>query len=233
MMTIKHTYAMIPVLLICFMQSSAALAQVEIADGIFVTAKTYNVPRNEAPFFNFAEKTVENLAADKSLLENFTTSDQIESGFESAIRSGWKYFFEEDYSTAGKRFNQAHLLKPGHAAVLHGFGVLTIVRFEDPNYAQELLSLAIQQPDTPDMAYFDLGLLLMKSSHPADAITFFKTAIEKIPDYPATWFNLAVSLMESSGDRDAACKVLRQAQPWIKDDTSKRSAIDLNRAIGC
>jgi len=230
MMPIKHLVSM---MLICFTQFASASEGVEIAEGIFVSAKTYDVPENEAPFFNFAKKTPEGSAADKLFLKNFTTSDEIQAGFDGAIKRGWNYFFEGDYSTSARRFNQAHLLKPAHAAVLHGFGVLAIVRFKDPDYGEELLSLAIQHPDTPDMAYFDMGLLLMNSSRPADAIPFFRTATEKIPDYPAAWFNLSVSLMESSGDRDAACEVLRQAQVWFKDNTSKRSSADLNRAIGC
>lgn len=230
MMPIKHIVSM---MLICFTQFASASEGGEIAEGIFVSAKTYDVPENEAPFFNFAKKTPESSAADKLFLKNFTTSDEIQAGFDGAIKRGWNYFFEGDYSTSARRFNQAHLLKPAHAAVLHGFGVLAIVRFKDPDYGEELLSLAIQHPDTPDMAYFDMGLLPMNSSRPADAIPFFRTATEKIPDYPAAWFNLSVSLMESSVDRDAACEVLRQAQVWFKDNTSKRSSADLNRAIGC
>ena len=62
----------VPLLIWLLAVTAPAYAQpqkVEIAPGVSVSRKTYRVPANEAPFFNFAEKTEAQKASDQKLVD--------------------------------------------------------------------------------------------------------------------------------------------------------------------
>src|SRR4051812_13341381 len=95
----------------------------EIYLAIFqVNSNASSEPVNEIPMYGGARKTPEQEKADKdftdSVTKNGTTKEQASK---LLTDRGWEAFYNNDLSTAIKRFNQAWLLTPKETRVLWGF----------------------------------------------------------------------------------------------------------------
>ena len=115
-----------PILLLIWLVTATipGLAQAqkaEVSPGVSVSRKTYRVPDNEAPFFNFAEKNEAQKAADKKLVDAILerVPDRSKAAG-TAIVAGMRAFLSDnDIATAAKRFNQSYLLDPQQSGVYH------------------------------------------------------------------------------------------------------------------
>lgn len=104
--------------------------QVEVAPGITVTRKTYPVPANEAPFFDFVEKTPRQREVDDHLVtEALKIAPDRAKAAQYAIGSGWRELLaNRDPAAAARRFNQAFLLEPHQSGIYQGFAAVVETR---------------------------------------------------------------------------------------------------------
>src|SRR5215207_6018041 len=108
----NHFYCVLFSMAIVSFSSTARAEKVEITRGVNVTKTTYSVPSNEAPFFNFAEKTVGQKEADEHFIAEILKRVPDRSKAAQAARgAGWQALIARgDFGTAAKRFNQTFLL---------------------------------------------------------------------------------------------------------------------------
>jgi Flp pilus assembly protein TadD len=188
---------------------SAAQAQpAEVAPGVTVTRKVYPVPVNEAPFFNFAELTPSQRAANESFVREFLQRipDRSEAA-QTASDAGWQALFTRgDYATAARRFNQAYLLSPNESMVYHGFAAVAASRFHDFEFADELFRIAARMNSPSKALRADHGRVLLMAGRPHEAKPLLESAVRDDPDWAVPKSNLAWALLQT-GDVAAACRL--------------------------
>ncbi len=87
---------------------------------IFYTEEK-NIPENEIPMYGYV--SIDN-SPEKYLPRIVLDGEDKKYALKGAVQLAWKYFYEEDYKTSIKRFNQAWMIDPACAEVYYGFGVL-------------------------------------------------------------------------------------------------------------
>ncbi len=205
----------------------------EVAPGVSVSRKTYRVPANEAPFFNFIEKTEAQKASDQRLVDAVLEKvpDRAKAAG-TAINAGMRAFLSDnDIATAAKRFNQAYLLDPQQSGVYHGFALVAAARFNDFDYADELFRLAagMKSPARPLRA--DHGRMLLIANRPAEAKTVLMQAVKDAPDWAVPRMNLAWATLQT-GNRDEACRLVIQVKGQDLESVERDLALFKQKA-GC
>jgi Tfp pilus assembly protein PilF len=193
--------------------ASAQAQKAEVAPGVSVTRKTYRVPDNEAPFFNFIEKTQAQKASDQKLVDAMLERGPDRSrAARTAIDAGMRAFLSDnDIATAAKRFNQAYLLDPQHSGVFHGFALVAAARFNDFDYADELFRLAARMKSTAPPLRADHGRMLLIAGRPAEAKVLLEQAVRDTPDWAVPRMNLAWATLQT-GNRAEACRLITQVK---------------------
>lgn len=189
--------------------ASAVHAQkAEVAPGVPVTRKTYQVPVNEAPFFNFAEKNEAQKLADQKLVADLLRQIPDHSqAAAAAIKAGMRAFLiDNDYVTAAKRFNQAYLFDPQQSDIYHGFAMVVAARFKDFDYADELFRVAARMQSPSPSLKADHGRTLLMAGRPAEARPLLEAAVKDTPDWAVPRMNLVWAVF-LTGDRDEACRL--------------------------
>jgi Tfp pilus assembly protein PilF len=211
----------------------AQAQKAEVAPGISITRKTYRAPDNEAPFFNFAEKTEAQKPSDKKLVEAVLERVPERSrAARTAIDAGMRAFLSDnDIATAGKRFNQAYLLDPQQSGVYHGFALVAAARFNDFDYADELFRLAARMRSPAPPLKADHGRMLLIANRPAEAKPLLEQAVRDTPDWAVPRMNLAWATLQT-GDRLKACRLVTQVVGRDLENVERNMALFKQKA-GC
>jgi len=228
----KHTAVFVFILAIA-LPSSAKAQKVEVAPGVTVTRKTYQVPANEAPFFNFVEKNEAQKAADQQLIDGVLRQVPDRSkAANAALKSGTQAFLEkQDFSTAAKRFNQAYLLDPQQSGVYHGFAMVAAARFRDFEYSDELFRLAARMK-APSLALSaDHGRTLLMAGRPQEARPLLEKAVKDTPDWAVPRMNLVWATL-LVGNRDEACSLAKEVKGQDLESVKSDLALFSQKA-GC
>ncbi|WP_230533505.1 tetratricopeptide repeat protein [Microvirga roseola] len=207
---------LIPILIWLLGATVPACAQAQkvgVAPGVSVTRKTYRVPINEAPFFNFAEKNEAQNAADQKLVADVLQRipDRAKAT-EAAILAGMRTFLQEgDIATATKRLNQATLLDPQRSGIYHGFAMVVAARFNDFDYADELFRVAALTASPAPSLRADHGRMLLIAGRPAEAKPLLEQAVRDTPDWAVPRMNLVWATLQT-GSREEACRLAAQVK---------------------
>ncbi|MEE1658079.1 tetratricopeptide repeat protein [Microvirga sp. CF3062] len=227
---------LVPLLVWLLAAAVPTLAQAqkaEVAPGISVTRKTYRVPDNEAPFFNFADKNEAQKAADKKLVDAVLerVPDRTRAAG-TAIDAGMRAFLSDnDFATAAKRFNQAYLLHPQHSGVYHGFALVAAARFKDFGYADELFRLAARMKSPAPPLAADHGRTLLIAGRPAEAKALLEQAVKDTPGWAVPRMNLAWAALQT-GNRAEACRLITQVKGQDLESVERDLALFKQKA-GC
>jgi Tfp pilus assembly protein PilF len=216
-----------------FAPAIAQVQKVEVAPGITVTRKTYQVPSNEAPFFNFVEKNEVQKAADQRLIAGILQQGyDRERAASSAVVSGSRAFLQvRDIATAARRFNQAYLLDPQQSGSYHGFAMVVAYRFRDFEYAHELFQVAAKMKLPAESLNADHGRVLLMAGRPAEAKTVLEQAVRDTPDWAVPRMNLAWATLQT-GDRAQACRLVTQVKGQDLESVERDLALFKQKA-GC
>lgn len=208
----KHIIALILIFGSTF-SADAQSQKIEVAPGVSVTHRTYQVPINEAPFFNFSEKNEAQRKADQKLIENVLREiPERSKAADAAIAAGTRVLLgENDVSTAAKRFNQAYLFDPQQSGVYHGFAMVVASRFQDFEYADELFRIAARMKSPSRALSADHGRMFLIAGHPAEARPLLEQAVKDTPDWAVPRMNLAWAVL-LTGNRDEACRLKEQVK---------------------
>lgn len=188
----------------------AAAAQadaVEITPGVSVTQKTYPVPSNEAPFYNFADASAMKKVNEEFVAEVMKLALDRPAAAQQAVARGWEALLgKRDPATAAKRFNQAFLLDPQQSGVYHGLAAVVADRFGDYAFADELFRVAARMNSPARTLSADHGRVLLIAGRPGEAKPLLERAVRDNPDWAVPQSNLAFALMQT-GDAAEACRV--------------------------
>jgi len=229
----KSLFILLACMLGTVLPASAQAPKVEAAPGVLVTRKIYEVPLNEAPFFNFAEKNEAQKSADEKLIAGVLQQVPNRSmAAEAAIKAGTRAFLEQgDVATAAQRFNQAYLFDPQQSGIYHGFAMVVSTRFKDYDYADELFRVAARMKAPSLSLRADHGRMLLMAGRPAEAKPVLEKAIDDAPDWAVPRMNLAWAVL-LTGPREEACRLLDQ----VKGEGADRLKADLalfKQKAGC
>ncbi|WDF48099.1 hypothetical protein PQ459_06350 [Chryseobacterium sp. KACC 21268] len=111
---------------------------------LFFNCKSQDCPQgiNVLPMYGNAKKCKEQLESDKEFLAEMDKKfDNRKDAAKSLIKSGWDYFYKNDYNTSMKRFNQAWLINKEIYEIYWGFGNLVAVQ-GNPENALKYFDLA-------------------------------------------------------------------------------------------
>ena len=204
----RNCAAMFLWFLAALLPAAAQGQKVEVAPGVSVSRRTYQVPENEAPFFNFAQKNEAYKAADRQFIDGVLTKvpDRAKAA-RLSIAAGDRALLEgDDAATAAKRYNQAHLLDPQQSGIYHGFAMVVAVRFNDIDYADDLFRVAARLKSPKPNLKADHGRMLLIAGRPADAKPLLEQAIQDTPDWAVLRMNLAWAVLQT-GDKEEACRL--------------------------
>lgn len=98
---------------------------------LFSLFYTQNCPEkiNILPMYGEVTKCKEQLESDKEFLAEMDRFfPKRRDAMQDRIKSGWKYFYENDFETSMKRFNQAWLLSPESYEIYWGFGNIIAIK---------------------------------------------------------------------------------------------------------
>ena len=213
--------------------ASARADQVEVTPGVTVTRKTYPVPLNEAPFFNFARRTAElNKSDEDFILEISRHEPDRAKAAQYAIARGWQALkSERDPATAAKRFNQAFLLDPQQSGVYHGLAAVVESRFRDFDFSDELFRIATRMNSPAPTLSADHGRMLLIAGRPAEAKPLLERGVGDNPDWAVPQSNLALALLQT-GDAADACRVAAMVKGRDLDSVRSDLAL-LRRRANC
>ncbi|MCG6207967.1 hypothetical protein LPW26_25240 [Rhodopseudomonas sp. HC1] len=184
---------------------------VEVAPGVRVTKRSFTGPANQQPFFGFVTKTPEQRAADdKFVADLIAATGSRQKAFEETSLRGWRAIGKNSATEAALRFNQAWLLAPEQSAVYHGLGIVTMMKFGDIAFADELFQIARKQPDPLKPLLADYGRALLLGKRPEQARTILEEAVAATPDVADAWSNLGFARVET-GDKPGACAAAEEA----------------------
>jgi tetratricopeptide (TPR) repeat protein len=202
----------------------------EIRPGVSIAPAALDAPINEQPYFGFATKTEGQKAADARFLSDIDKQGHSRAdAAKQVIRAGWEFALgKRDYETAAKRFNQAYLLDPSQSQIAHGFAIIVMERFRNPDYALALLKAAAQLSDPSTALLADHARILLISKRPQEAIPLLQEAIRRTPDWPVPYLNLANAYFDL-GQMQQACEALTKippnTQPNIKSNSDRIKAL--------
>jgi Flp pilus assembly protein TadD len=187
--------------------------KVEVTPSVTVTRKTYSAPLNEAPFFNFAEKTATQKEADARFVNEVLkrVPDRSKAAHAASV-AGWEALIARgDYATAAKRFNQAFLLDPKDSSVYHGFAAVAASRFQDSEFADELFQIAARMNSPSRTLSADHGRMLLMAGRLVEAKPLLERAVRDNPDWAVPRSNLALAVFRM-GDVAEACRLARNVK---------------------
>jgi Tfp pilus assembly protein PilF len=220
-------------LLAALLPGAAQGQKVEVAPGVSVSRRSYPVPENEAPFFNFAEANEAQKAIDRRFVDGVL--QQVPDRAKAAgiaIKAGDRAFLQEnDAATAATRYNQARLLDPQQSGIYHGFAMVVAVRFKDIDYADELFRVAARLKSPNPNLKADHGRMLLIAGRPADAKPLLEQAIQDIPDWAVLRMNLAWAVL-LTGDKEEACR-LRALVKGVDLDKLETDLAMFKQKAGC
>ncbi len=188
---------------------------VRLAPDVCVTKKSYDAPVNEQPFYGFADKTPAMVAADEKFM-----IDAVQAGknkvYLAAIMRGQEAFSRGDFATAAQRFNQAYLLEKNESRIYHGFALIAFYRFRDAAYAEELLKIALAQPNPAPSLRGDYGHVLMIGKRAEEARPHLEQAVKDVPNAVLYWNDLTFARLltrDRFGACDASAQTLKLSPP--------------------
>jgi predicted Zn-dependent protease len=195
------------------MQLRPARAEaVEVAPGVEVTRKAFAAPASEAPFFGLVDKEPTLRQTDDVFIslavEVYGSRANV---FEALSRRGWEAIAANDLELAGTRFNQAWLFSPGQSQIFHGFAMIALARFQDPEFAEELFRIARRQPGALASLNADYGHMLLAGSRPADAEPVLAQAVKDTPTSGHAWADLGIARLQN-GNPAGACLAADRAE---------------------
>ena len=92
---------------------------------IALTSGCATVDISLLPMYGDAEKTAEQIQADKTYLDYMDARfDDRRAASKTAARAGWNYWYAGDWQTAMRRFNQSWLLDPDNFDAYWGYVVI-------------------------------------------------------------------------------------------------------------
>jgi predicted Zn-dependent protease len=199
-------------LIASFVWSATASAQtVEVAPGVRLTKRNYDLPINEQPFYGFAKKNQIMLDADKKFIESeLKTAGTPEKAYERSLGFGWQALGNGYADIAARRFNQASLFTQEPSTIYHAFAVIAYVHLKDAAYAEELFKIALTRSNPRKELRLDFGRFLLVTRRPADALPVLEQAVIDAPDQPVAWITLGHARLET-GNRDGACAAVAEA----------------------
>jgi Flp pilus assembly protein TadD len=234
----KEAHVKKPILLLIWLVAATIPGPVqaqkaEVSPGVSVSRKTYRVPDNEAPFFNFVEKTEAQKAADRKLVDAVLERVPDRSrAAGTAIAAGMRAFLSaNDIATAAKRFNQGYLLDPRQSGVYHGFALIAAARFNDFGYADELFRVAARMKSPAPPLRADHGRMLLIAGRPVEARPLLEQAVKDTPDWAVPRMNLAWATLHS-GDRVDACRLAMLVKGRDLESVERDLAL-FNQKAGC
>ena len=132
-----------------------------------------------------------------------TGAQDVKHHAKGAVELGWSYFNKGDADTALKRFNQALILDPNFAPAYFGIAYVYSVQ-NKLDLAIQNYRKSIEKDPTFSHSYSNLGLALLYSGNPKDALPMLKKALDIAPqngdahvnialyyfstrDYPSSW----------------------------------------------
>ena len=180
----------------------------EIILGINVKNPALNVPINEQPYFGFAKKSAEQIAADNAFLSGFAETGRPTRDVASEIVSNaGNALFAGQFAPAARRLNQAYLLDPSSSAIAHFFALIVAARFGNSEYALELFAAAAKLRDPLPSLPADHGFTLLAVRRPAEAIPLLERAVRQMPNQAKPKAHLAAALL-MAGKVDRACEAI-------------------------
>lgn len=178
---------------------------VEVAPGVAVPKRSFDAPIIEQPFFGFATKTPAQLKADEKFLEYFAAEGTpLDEAFIKTMTLGWQALGRGQVDIAARRFNQAHLIKPGHPDVFHGLAVVVHLRFKDHGYAEILFAKGAGLAGRSAGYMADYGRFLVTQGKAGKALPVLEEAVREQPGNATAWSNLGWARLQS-GQLAAAC----------------------------
>ena len=150
---------------------------------------------------------------------------QIEPKDKGILNSiGLVHLALEEYGEAAEFFERAVALDPGFSDGFNNLGVsyMKLKRWEDAMIAfRKALSNPLYQ--TPERAYYNLGMCLYRSGEYEQAVTAFRNAARRAPLFPLPYYGLALSFnkMGRYGDASLAMAKALEADPSYKGDRKK------------
>ncbi|MGD9873048.1 MAG: tetratricopeptide repeat protein [Kiritimatiellia bacterium] len=109
------------------MQILRFIQRISISASLIILAgcQTPLVQINERPMYEGMVKTPQQQQADKELIETVLEKcGSLEVASREAAKLGWQFYYQNDFSTAMKRFNQAWLLNSNNPEAFWGFGLI-------------------------------------------------------------------------------------------------------------
>lgn len=204
---------------------------VQLAPDVCVTAKSYEGPINEQPFFGFAAKTPAMIAADDAFVIESVKIGKDKALIATLIRAE-EAMARKDFAIAARRFNQAYLLEKRDSRVYHGFALIVLQRFKDLAYAEELFKVAKRLPNALPSLNGDYGHLLMNARRAVEARPLLEDAAKQTPSSPVVWTDLAFARLLTD-DRPGACDAAAQALRLSPPDTIANGLNFLRSKLEC
>ena len=228
--------SLMPWAFLCMMiglSASARADQVEVTAGVTVTRKTYPVPLNEAPFFNFAWRTAGLTKINEDFVAEVSRAEPDRAkAVRHAIARGWQaQISERDDANAAKRFNQAFLLDAEESGVYHGFAAVVASRFRDFDFSDELFRIAARMKSPARSLSADHGRMLLIAGRPREAKPLLERGVRENPDWAVPQSNLALALLQTGGAAEA-CRVAANVRGRDMDSVRSDLALIKQRA-GC
>jgi predicted Zn-dependent protease len=194
-------------------QLGPALAEtIEVAPGVEVTRKTFAAPDSEAPFFGLAEKEPTLRKTDDIFIslavEVYGSRANV---YDALAKRGWQAIVAGDMAEAGLRLNQAWLFSPRQSPIYHGFALIALARFHDPEFAEELFKIARKQPGALATLNADYGRMLLAANRPAEAEPILEQAVKDTPTSGDAWADLGLARLHN-GDSAGACLAANRAE---------------------
>jgi predicted Zn-dependent protease len=190
-----------------------ALAEtVEVAPGVEVTRKTFAAPDSEAPFFGLVEKEPTLRKTDDIFIslavEVYGSRANV---YDALAKRGWQALVAGDMAEAGLRLNQAWLFSPRQSPIYHGFALIALARFHDPEFAEELFKIARKQPGALATLNADYGRMLLAANRPGEAEPILAQAVKDTPTAGQAWADLGLARLQT-GDSAGACLAADRAE---------------------
>jgi predicted Zn-dependent protease len=185
---------------------------VEVAPGIEVTRKAFAAPASEAPFFGLIEKEPTLRKTDDIFIsiavEIYGSRANV---YDALAKRGWAAIAAGDMAEAGLRLNQAWLFSPGQSPIFHGFALIALERFHDPEFAEELFRIARKQPGALARLNADYGHMLLSANRAGEAEPILEQAVKDTPTAGQPWADLGLARLHN-GNHAGACLAADRAE---------------------
>jgi predicted Zn-dependent protease len=214
--------------------SHPALAEtVEVAPGVEVTRKAFAAPASEAPFFGLVEKEPTLRKTDDIFIsiavEVYGSRANV---YDALAKRGWAAIAAGDMAEGGLRLNQAWLFSPSQSPIFHGFAVIALARFNDPEFAEELFKIARKQPGALATLNADYGHMLLTANRPGDAAPVLEQAVKDAPTSGNAWADLGAARLQN-GNPAGACLAADRAAMFQDASTENTDLKRIWREARC